>query len=60
MLPAPRWRVDTELAEWMRRLIETEREPEGPRLPEVDVLPSPPWPDLVKRSLPVRGPSLVA
>jgi hypothetical protein len=60
VLPAPVVTEDREFAELLRQLAATvvDEVPTAP--PDPEAIPSPPWLDVVKKGLPVRGPSLVA
>lgn len=59
-VPAPVWTEEREFAEVMRRLAEAIVAEVAATPPDPGSIPAPPWLDVMKKSLPVRGPSLVA
>jgi hypothetical protein len=60
VLPAPVWVEDVDVAELMRRLVAAMAEEVSSTPPDPSAIPSPRWHDVMKKALPVRGPSRVA
>jgi hypothetical protein len=59
-VPAPVWTEECEIAEVIRRLAEAIVAVVAEPPPDPASIPAPPWLNVMKNSLPVRGPSLVA
>jgi hypothetical protein len=59
-VPPPVWTEEREFAEMMRRLAEAILAEVAAAPPDPVSIPAPLWLDVMKKALPVRGPSLVA
>ena len=56
--PVAVWTEDFELSEFLRRLAGATADEIPAAPPDPATIPSPPWRDVLKKALPVRGPSL--
>jgi hypothetical protein len=60
VLPAPLWTESQELAEMMARLMAAAEEDVRTTGLDPTAIPPPPWSDVMKRAVPVRGPSVLS